>query len=220
MKTKLSRWLTLLLVLTVAPFSAMAQATDSPVPTNDAGQPYVLNYFANTPLDVSQYQGKALFLNFFTGWCTYCMQEMPEIKQIFDTYDPQQVAIVLVHVWDGETASDSAAVVEKYGLQDMIMLEDEQMAMANTINLTGFPTSVFIDQNGYLAGYESGALTFDSMSSYLDKMNVGKRADAAATTASEATAAPTAKPTSKPTAKPNTGTSDATTGATSSGHGK
>jgi thiol-disulfide isomerase/thioredoxin len=218
MKTKLSRWLTLLLVLMVAPFSAMAQTTDSPAATNAAGQSYVLDYFANTPLDVSQYQGKALFLNFFTSWCSYCMQEMPEVKQIFDTYDPQQVAVVLVHVWNGENADASATVVEKFGLQDMIMLEDEQQTLADTVSLTGFPTSVFIDQNGYLAGYESGALTFDSMSAYLDQMNVGKRADASATTASDATIAPTATPKAKPSS--GNGASDATTGATSSGHGK
>ncbi|MDD2396248.1 MAG: TlpA disulfide reductase family protein, partial [Sphaerochaeta sp.] len=84
--------------------------------TNDAGMPYVLNTFEGTALDLTQYQGKAIWLNFFTGWCPYCMTEMPYIKQIFDDYDPEQVAILLVHVWDGETADDSQEVIEKYGL--------------------------------------------------------------------------------------------------------
>jgi thiol-disulfide isomerase/thioredoxin len=190
MKKNLRRFLVALLVLALIPFASLAESTSgdgatadtAPAATNAAGLPYVLDYFADTPLDVSLYQGKALFLNFFTGWCYYCMQEMPEIKQIYDTYDPNDVAIVLVHVWSGEDATDSAAVVEQYGLQELNLIEDDQLVLADMIGLTGFPTSLFIDKDGYLNAYQPGALTYDSMASALEGMGVGKRADAAGDT--------------------------------------
>ena len=73
MNMKWRRFLALFLILSVLPFSAIAETASTSVPTNEAGYPYVLDYFADTPLDVTQYEGKALFLNFFTGWCPYCM---------------------------------------------------------------------------------------------------------------------------------------------------
>ncbi|MCE5344643.1 MAG: TlpA family protein disulfide reductase [Eubacteriales bacterium] len=155
--------------------TAEAAATQTPAAKADTKMPYVLNLFQNTPLDVSKYQGKALYLNFFTGWCYYCMQEMPDIKKLYETYDPSQVEIILIHVWSGENADDSAAVVEQYGLQDLTLVEDDQMALANLIGLTGYPTSLFIDKDGYLNAYQPGQLTYDAMAAALDKMGISKR---------------------------------------------
>lgn len=193
MTMQLRRFFTILLVLALSllPFSALAESeTADTTDTNDAGMPYVLNYFEGTPLDVSLYEGKALYLNFFTGWCTYCMQEMPDLKEVFEAYDPNEVAIILVHVWSGEDASDSAAVVEEFGLQDMILLEDDEMALTNMIGLSGFPTSLFIDKEGYLSSYYPGMMTYDTMSAALEDMGVALRADTNADTTVDTTAAP------------------------------
>lgn len=171
MKTTRTRLIALVLALLMVPLAAMAQS--EPAEKNDAGMPYVLNEFTGTKLDVSQYKGKAIWINFFTGWCVYCMEEMPAIRQVFDDYNPDEVAIVLVHVWDGENADDSAAIVEKYGLQGMILLEDDALALSNLVGLQGYPTSIFIDKDGYLNGVENG-LDYDSMAQYMDGMGVAK----------------------------------------------
>ena len=177
MMKRMKQTVTLMLTLVMVTMSFASFAETAPAATNAAGKAYVLGEFANTPLDVSQYKGKAIWLNFFTGWCSYCMEEMPAIKETFDTYDPNEVAIVLVHVWDGENADDSAAVVERFNLQDMILLEDEQMTLATLIGLQGYPTSVFIDKNGYLS---TVTYTLDAagMATALDAMGVAKRVTA------------------------------------------
>lgn len=176
MVKRMTRLVSILLALMLAPLSAWAEA--APAERNAAGKPYVLNEFDGTILDVSQYKGKAIWLNFFTGWCSYCMEEMPAIKQSFDAYSPDELAIVLVHVWQGENADDSAKVVERFGLQDMIMLEDEDMALSTLVGVAGFPTSIFIDKEGYIYG-GAYALDFDGMAEYLDGMGVAKLAAAA-----------------------------------------
>lgn len=163
----------------------LAVAETAPAETNAAGKPYVLNEFAGTALDLTQYKGKAIWLNFFTGWCTYCMEEMPEIKRVFDEYDPDQIAIVLIHVWDGENAGDSQAVIDRFGLQDMIMVEDQEMELAGMVGLQGYPTSFFIDKEGYL--YDGTyTLDYSGMTGYMTGLGVGLRPDG--------TAAPAASP--------------------------
>jgi thiol-disulfide isomerase/thioredoxin len=175
------RLIVMLLIITLVPFAALAESASdvtpesTPAATNGDGQSYVLDYFKDTPLDVSKYKGKALYLNFFTGWCYYCMEEMPDIKKLYDAYDPSEVEIILIHVWSGEDATDSAAVVEKYNLQALTLVEDEDMVLTNLVGLSGYPTSLFIDKDGYLTAYQSGQLTYESMASVLDQMGVSKR---------------------------------------------
>ncbi len=136
---------------------------------------YVLNYFEGSALDVSLYEGKALFLNFFTEWCPYCMEEMPDIKKIYDTYDPDSLEIILVHPWDGDDASNTASVVERFGLQGMTILEDEDMGLTALVGVPGYPTSIFIDAQGYLYYAQAAALDFATFSQILDGMGIPKR---------------------------------------------
>lgn len=129
----------------------------------------------NTGLDLTPYEGKAIYLNFFTGWCYYCMQEMPDIKTLYETYDPDELAIVLVHVWDGEDESESDRVRAEYGLEELTFYEDEDRSLASYVGLQGYPASMFIDSEGLLRGGYNYYLSLEQMTAVLDAMEVPLR---------------------------------------------
>ena len=192
MNKTLTRLVSALMALLLLPALAIGETT--PVATDDQGRPYVLDAFDGTALDLSQHKGKAIWLNFYTGWCSYCMKEMPDIKQTFETYDPDEVAIILVHAWSGEGADASAEVIERFGLEAMLHVEDQDLALSQIIGLEGFPTSIFINKDGYYTG-RAYALSAEEMAGYLDGMGVALRDGAAAEAATDAaTDAPTAAP--------------------------
>ena len=68
----------LLALMTLLAAAPLAPAEEAPNVTD------LLNSY--TELDLTPYRGKAVFLNFFTEWCYYCMQEMPDIKTMYETY--------------------------------------------------------------------------------------------------------------------------------------
>ena len=173
MQKWLRRGMSLLVALMVLPLAAIAEAT--PPARNADNMPYVFDVFNGTAVDLTQYKGKAVWLNFFTGWCKYCMEEMPDIKKAFETYSTDELAIVLVHVWDGEDADDSAAVVKQFGLEGMTVVEDKDMSLAALVSLSGYPTSIFIGKDGYLASV-AYALKYDTMAETIDEMGVAKAA--------------------------------------------
>ncbi|MDD3411011.1 MAG: TlpA disulfide reductase family protein [Eubacteriales bacterium] len=160
---------------TPLPTETTAAETVQPVPTNSKGMPYVLSDFEGTLLDPALYEGKAIFLNFFTSWCPYCMDEMDDIRKLYDTYDPEQAAILLVHVWDGEDDSATAKVVADHGLEGMTILEDSDFALARLVGVPGYPSSIFIDKEGYLYNGRSYAITYKEAAAYFDDMGVEKR---------------------------------------------
>ena len=166
-----------LAVLLLLPMTALASDTseDSPEPM------YVLDYFEGTALDVSQYEGKALFLNFFTEWCPYCMAEMPDIKKIYDLYDPASLEIILVHPWEGEDASNTASVVETYELDGMTTIEDETFELTSLVGVPGYPTSIIIDPDGYLYYAVASKLDYDTLTAVFDDMGIPRREEIADT---------------------------------------
>ena len=162
--------LTLALILAFAAICPAGFAAETPVEElnfMDAVSEY-------TRLDLRPYRGKAVFLNFFTEWCPYCMIEMPDIKTIFDTYSSDDLQIVLVHVWDGEDATHSESIRKRFGLEDMTFFEDEDKALTYGLQLQGYPASIFLDQNGDVFSYQPGMLTLEQMTDIVDRLGVGK----------------------------------------------
>ena len=158
----------LMLVLALALSACSAPAEEAPNVTQ------LMNSY--TSLDLSPYLGKTVFINFFTEWCYYCMQEMPDIKTLYDTYDEDELAIVLVHVWDGENADNTASVKEKYGMEDMTFFEDEDMLVASLVGLQGYPASLFLNPDGTLEAAANYMLTLEQMTGQLDAMGVARKA--------------------------------------------
>ena len=171
MKQFFSRSLALMLCLAalMIPFGAFAE---------EAANPNATELFKTyTKLDLTPYLGKTVLVNFFTEWCAYCMQEMPDLKAASEMYDPDTFQLVFVHPWDGEDASNTESVKAKYGMEDMVFVEDEDGSIASLVGLPGYPTSLFIDAEGTLVGAAPFMLTLDQLTYQLDQMGAQRKAD-------------------------------------------
>lgn len=118
------------------------------------------------PFDFTPYVGKALVLDFFTTWCPYCKTELPYFKQIQEEYG-DEVAIVSVHVPDGETFETAQKFWEDNGLGIITLYSDDTMALSQAFGIQGYPTNVFIDKEGYLYDYQNG-LTYEQIKNNID----------------------------------------------------
>ena len=128
-----------------------------------------------TALDLTVYEGKAIYINFLTEWCPYCMLELPDIKTLYETYDPDDLAIVLVHVWDGEDETNTQSIIEEYGLEEMTFYEDMDRSLAAFVGLQGYPASLFIDKDGVLNGAYNYYLSYEQMQAEMEAMGVDLR---------------------------------------------
>lgn len=59
--------------------------------------------YQGRPIDLRDYQGKIVVLNFWATWCGPCRYEIPDLVKIRDEYDPEQVAIIGVSLDQGPT---------------------------------------------------------------------------------------------------------------------
>lgn len=173
-------------ILCLALSAVLLAAVPTALAQQESQKINLIEYFQGSDLDLSAYKGKALFLNFFTEWCPYCMQEMDSIKKVFETYSQDELQIVLVHSWSGEDATNTERVKERFGLEEMTFFEDETMSVTDLVGLQGFPTSIFADKDGFVTQV-TYALEYEQMAKIVEEMGVAKAENPPA----EAEASPT-----------------------------
>lgn len=165
---KLLSLLLLLMLLTSCAAADDAAVTPAPTtPPNAQGMPYVLDDYAYAPVKFSEWKGTPTYLNFFTTWCTYCRQEMQDLKQLQAEYG-DSLRVVLVHVPSGEDEATARAYLEKEGLSDMNFVADNGF-ISYMYSVSGFPTSVVIDAEGYLSAYYSRLISAQTMRQAAEK---------------------------------------------------
>lgn len=168
MKQNHLRLLALLLCL-LLPLSACAETA---APEAEAAPNVVEILSEYTTLDLTEHLGKTVLINFFTEWCTYCMKEMPDMKEVNDLYDPESFQMILVHVWDGEDETNTENVKERFGMQHMTFWEDTDRMVASVVGVPGYPATLILKPDGTLAAGQSGMLTYDTLTAFLDEMGV------------------------------------------------
>lgn len=97
---------------------------------------------------------KLVVLNFWYTTCSWCLEEFPLMDEVYKDYK-DDVEIIALNPMEDNNAVDSFQ--KQYGYS--FNMAACPSSWANTFSVTGYPTSVFIDQYGVICLVESGAVT-------------------------------------------------------------
>ncbi len=117
---------------------------------------------------LSDFRGKAVLVNFWATWCPPCRSEMPLIDSFAEKHEED---LVVLAVNAGESESDVRSFVETHSL-DFEFLLDPDNSIVKLYRINGFPTSLFIDEKGFLQGTHIGELDEVLMTAYLEKIGL------------------------------------------------
>lgn len=111
------------------------------------------------PVKLSDLRGKPVILNFWASWCGPCQSEMPDFQKAYESYG-EDVHFMIVNVTDGgrETVETARAYVDGQGYTFPIYF-DTTLEAAILYGASAIPLTVFLDAEGRLVAYASGALT-------------------------------------------------------------
>ena len=158
------RWLTFVfLPLLAAAAVAWYWLFQRPAATPVVGRPapaIQLPTLAGGQASLSDYKGRPVVVNFWATWCEPCKQEMPALQAAADAH-PDMVVLGVDNV---ESAVKVKPFVDQLGVRFPILL-DEDGSVMERYQVTGLPTSFFIDRSGTLRSLYRGALTEDTLRS-------------------------------------------------------
>jgi peroxiredoxin len=113
-----------------------------------------------TPISLSDYAGKPVWLTFGASWCPDCRVEAPDIEAAYQANKDKGLAVVGVFI--SESAEDIAGYADRAGLTFPITV-DQQEAIAAAYRTMGVPTHFFIGPDGKVREVRIGALSKDDM---------------------------------------------------------
>ncbi len=136
-----------------------------------AGKPapdFQLQSLDGQTVSLSSFHGKPVLINFWTTWCSPCRVEMPYIQQIHEEWSG--VGLILLAINIGESSSKVESFMQSYNLSLPVLL-DTSGDVAQRYNITGIPTTFFIDKDGIIQERIIGAfLNKEAIEKHLRKI--------------------------------------------------
>ena len=105
-----------------------------------------------TQISLADYRGKPVLLHFWATWCGVCRAEQGTIDALAQTQPVLSIA----------SRSGRASQVKQYADEHAIkarVLVDESNTLAQSFNITSYPTTFVLDANGVIRFSEVGYTT-------------------------------------------------------------
>src|SRR3954468_24912451 len=81
--------------------AALAASSSGPAPA------FQLSGRGGKTIDLSQFKGQVVMINFWASWCGPCRQEMPLLEDIYKKYRPMGFTMLAVNVEPDSKAADA-----------------------------------------------------------------------------------------------------------------
>ena len=98
-------------------------------------------------IDLNDYKGNLILLNFWATWCAPCREEMPSLDslQVQENFDNLKIFAINIGKEDEKKTSK---FFEDLQIQNLKLYFDPPTTLAKKFKLRGIPTSILIDKEG------------------------------------------------------------------------
>ena len=98
-------------------------------------------------VSLSSLRGRPVMINFWASWCGPCWDEMPFLQQIYEDRDSYGVTLITVNL--RESLSVITQFMQSNNLSFPVLLDTDGSVSLN-YNVSGIPTTFFIDKDGII----------------------------------------------------------------------
>ncbi|WP_284141252.1 thiol-disulfide oxidoreductase ResA [Virgibacillus sp. LDC-1] len=115
-------------------------------------------------VQLSDFKGKGVMLNFWGTWCKPCEEEMPYMQKLYPEYKDKGVEIIAVSLDATEFVVEK--FIEKYDLTFPIPFDNKSL-VRELYKIGPIPTTYFINPEGVIIEKVEGALTLEKLEGHL-----------------------------------------------------
>ena len=114
----------------------------------------------NNQLNLGNYKGKILLLNFWATWCAPCKEEMPSLDSLKSNKDLNNLKIFPVNVGQ-DNVKKAKKFFDDLNIKNLDLYFDENINLTKKFALRGIPTSILLNKNGKEFARVIGSIDFN-----------------------------------------------------------
>ena len=128
--------------------------------------------FDGKTVNLSDYKGKKVYIKVWASWCPTCLAGLPEVDSLAANHSDDTVilSVVAPGVNREKKVEDFKEWFSGLEYKNLPVLMAETPDFFKQVGVIGYPTSVFINQNGELVQAHPGHLRNEDIQKQLDKM--------------------------------------------------
>ena len=114
----------------------------------------------NNKLNLKEYKGNLILLNFWATWCAPCKEEMPSLDRLLSRKELNNLVIFPINVGQDDV-KNSLKFFEDLEIKNLNIYYDPPITLAKKFGLRGIPTSILFNKDGYEFARIVGSIDFE-----------------------------------------------------------
>ena len=111
-------------------------------------------------INIKEFNGNLLLLNFWATWCAPCKEEMPSLDRLQVNQNLSNLKIFAINI-SQESKKKVDSFFEDLNIENFDPYFDSPTTLAKTFSLRGVPTSILIDKDGKEFARIMGSIDFN-----------------------------------------------------------
>ena len=112
-------------------------------------------------LDLDDFKGSLILLNFWATWCAPCKEEMPSLDSLQSNSDLSNLKIFPINIGK-EDVSKSELFFKELNIQNLDIYLDAPITLAKKFSLRGVPTTILFNKQGEEFARIMGSIDFNN----------------------------------------------------------
>jgi len=135
-------------------FSSISQASED-IPLNNIAlnetpkpiSPIIFEDFSGNQVNLKNYRGKLIIINFWATWCSPCKKEMPSLDSLYQDDNFNNLEIFAVNMEQPNQIKTKKFFTE-LNIKKLQIFFDRDLNFVKEFKLRGVPTTILINKRG------------------------------------------------------------------------
>ena len=114
----------------------------------------------NKQIDLKDFHGNLIMLNFWATWCAPCKKEMPSLDRLMTNKDLNNLKIFPINIGK-ENAEKASKFFKDLEIQNLELYFDPPITFAKKFALRGIPTTILFNKEGLEFARIVGSINFE-----------------------------------------------------------
>ena len=119
-------------------------------------------------IDSKQFDGQVLLVNFFAAWCPPCIQEIPTLIALQDSFKSKGFSVVTFSLDEGDL-TPLKNLIDKYGINYPVLIADNVVTRSFG-GVSGIPVTYLVNGQGQIVKKYLGYVEHDVLEEEIKNM--------------------------------------------------